>query len=74
MGLGLRHAMRIELSHPGQWLIDAHIYHSIITLHAFAIIFFFVMPTRIGGLGNWFLPLILKVQDLAIPRVNNSRI
>nr|QUB07215.1 cytochrome c oxidase subunit 1 [Glottidia pyramidata] len=74
MGLGLSHAMRIELSHPGQWIMCPQMYHSIMTMHAFAMIFFFVMPTSIGGLGNWFLPLMLKVQDLAMPRMNNSSV
>nr|YP_011017982.1 cytochrome c oxidase subunit 1 [Lingula reevii]WQG15345.1 cytochrome c oxidase subunit 1 [Lingula reevii] len=70
-GLSLSHCMRIELSHPGEWLESGHMYHSVMTMHAFMMIFFFVMPTSIGGLGNWFIPLMVKVQDLAMPRLNN---
>nr|BAD69570.1 cytochrome oxidase subunit 1 [Lingula anatina] len=70
-GLSLSHCMRIELSHPGEWLQVGYMYHSIMTMHAFMMIFFFVMPTSIGGLGNWFIPLMIKIKDLSMPRLNN---
>jgi len=36
-------------------------------------IFFFVMPTLIGFLGNWMLPLLLNRRDLIFPRLNAFR-
>ena len=34
-------------------------------------IFFMVMPTMIGGFGNWFVPLLIGAPDMAFPSLNN---
>jgi len=50
---------------------DDQLYNVIVTAHAFIIIFFFVIPTMIGGFGNWLVPLIVNAPDIAFPRMNN---
>merc|ERR1712193_185874 len=39
--------------------------------HGIIMIFFFVMPMLIGGFGNWLIPFMMRVPDMAWPRLNN---
>jgi len=73
LGSSIRIIIRLELGTCGSILNNDQIFNSLITSHAFVIIFFTVMPFIIGGFGNFLVPLILGTPDIAYPRINNIR-
>lgn len=63
--------IRINLSNTKSVIRNRQIYNTIVTLHAFVIIFFFVIPIIVRRFRNWLIPLILRVPDISFPRLNN---
>lgn len=73
IGSSIRILIRLELGTCDRLILNDQVYNSIITSHAFIIIFFIVIPFIIGGFGNYLIPLILGSPDIAYPRINNIR-
>ena len=71
LGTSFRSIIRLELSQPGDFLMDFDYYNSVVTAHAFIMIFFIVIPIMIGGFGNLLVPVIIGATDIAYPRLNN---
>lgn len=73
IGSSIRIIIRLELGTCNSLILNDQVYNSIVTGHAFIIIFFIVIPFIIGGFGNFLVPLILGAPDIAYPRINNIR-
>jgi cytochrome c oxidase subunit 1 len=73
IGLTLSVLIRMELAFPGNQILlsNFQLYNVIITGHGLIMIFFFLMPTLIGGFSNWFIPILLGSPDMSFPRLNN---
>lgn len=65
--------MRGELGGLGEQLLfgDHQLYNTLTTSHAMLMIFFFIMPGVMSGLGNLLVPVQLCVPEMMFPKVNN---
>ncbi len=61
---------RLELATPAGNLVTAETYNKLFTMHGVVMIFFFLVPSVPGVLGNFLLPIMLGAKDVAFPRLN----
>lgn len=62
--------MKLELSQPGQQVIDAQTYNGLFTVHGIIMIFLVVIPGLSAVFGNFFLPIMIGAKDVVFPRLN----
>ena len=62
--------LRFELFAPGQNLVSKDIYNHLFTLHGAVMIFLVIIPSIPAALGNFVLPIMLGVKDVAFPKIN----
>lgn len=73
IGTGLSIIIRLELAGPNPQILhnNGQLFNSIISLHAVAMIFFFVMPMTVGFFGNYLVPQMIGAVDMSLSRLNN---
>jgi cytochrome c oxidase subunit 1 len=59
-----------EASFPGIGYIDEGAYNQFFTMHASVMIFLVIIPTLVGGFGNYLIPLMIGARDMAFPTLN----
>jgi cytochrome c oxidase subunit 1 len=66
--------LRTELLAPnvegGLKLVSADGYNQLFSLHGAIMVFLFIIPSIPAALGNFALPMMLGVKDVAFPRLN----
>jgi cytochrome c oxidase subunit 1 len=62
--------VRLQLALPEAPPFQAELYNQIFTVHASVMIFLFIIPFGVGGLGNYFVPLMIGARDMAFPKIN----
>jgi cytochrome c oxidase subunit 1 len=62
--------IRTQLATPGgTFITDPDTYNQLFTMHATAMLFFFIIPIW-AGWGNYIVPLQIGALDMAYPRIN----
>src|SRR5271155_5698102 len=62
--------IRIHLLTPQGYLVTPETYNKLFTMHGVAMIFFFLIPSIPGVLGNFLIPLMIGAKDVAFPKLN----
>nr|YP_010536417.1 cytochrome c oxidase subunit I [Hexostoma thynni]UYC28895.1 cytochrome c oxidase subunit I [Hexostoma thynni] len=70
VGLGLSMVIRLNMMNPYHNIVPTELYSFAITSHGIVMIFFFLMPVLIGGFGNILIPLLTRLDDMKLPRIN----
>ena len=61
--------IRAELITPPSDLVDRPLYNGLFTMHGTIMIFLWIIPSLVG-LGNYLVPLMIGVRDIAFPTLN----
>ncbi|MTJ50999.1 cytochrome c oxidase subunit I [Dolichospermum sp. UHCC 0259] len=63
-------ALRAELATPDSDFLDPNLYNAFMTNHGTIMIFLWIVPSAIGGFGNYLVPLMMGARDMAFPKLN----
>jgi cytochrome c oxidase subunit 1 len=61
--------IRVQLFFPHNHFVTPETFNRVFTMHGTTMIFFVAMPI-VFGFGNYLMPLMLGVRDMAFPRLN----
>ncbi len=75
VGAAMAYAFRMQLAWPGSevpgfGIITPDVYNALVTNHGSIMIFWVAMPVLIAAFGNYLIPLMCGVDDMAFPRIN----
>lgn len=62
--------VRLELMTPQGDLMSADLYNKVFTMHGVVMVFFVLIPSIPGSLGNFLIPIMIGARDVAFPRLN----
>src|ERR671928_1494708 len=62
--------VRVQLAMPETPPFDGETYNQVFTIHGSVMIFLFIIPFGVGGLGNYLVPLMIGARDMAFPKLN----
>ncbi|MFN0088906.1 MAG: cbb3-type cytochrome c oxidase subunit I [Acidimicrobiales bacterium] len=62
-------AIRIELSRPGETIMNADRYNQVMSMHGILMVAVAVAGV-LGAFGNFMVPLMIGADDMAFPRLN----
>jgi len=62
--------VRVQLALPESPPFSGELYNQLFTIHGSVMIFLFVIPFGVGGLGNYLVPLMIGARDMAFPKIN----
>jgi heme/copper-type cytochrome/quinol oxidase subunit 1 len=70
--LGFSYSLLIRLNFLVSLFIgEGVVYSSILTLHGILMIFFLVMPSLLGGFGNFLVAPSVGAAEISFPRLNS---
>jgi len=69
IGAALALLMRVQLAFPMNTVLSASSFNQAVTLHGLIMILWFLSPLSLA-FANYFMPLQIGAEDLALPRVN----
>src|ERR1043166_6322100 len=62
--------VRTQLALPEAPRFGDETYNQIFTIHASVMLFLFIIPFGVGGLGNYLVPLMIGARDVAFPKID----